>query len=71
MQTPPRWRKRILRTLASSHAPWKRRRASRHPGDEIRPVGESAGEVAHWRLWLKLNDLGRGVIALERHLSES
>jgi hypothetical protein len=46
-------------------------RASRYPGDELRAYGESAGEVAHWRVWLKLNDLGRAVIALERHLSET
>lgn len=41
-------------------------RVGRHPAGDLRPYGESAGEVAHWRLLLELNDLGRGVVALER-----
>ena len=46
-------------------------RASRYPTDDLRPSGESAGEVAHWRLSLGLNELGRAVLALERYLAES
>jgi hypothetical protein len=44
-------------------------RAARYPGHEIRPHDEEAGEVAHWRLSLHLNDVGRGVLALERYLA--
>jgi hypothetical protein len=46
-------------------------RASRYQADELRPVGESAGEVDHWRLKLELNDLGRGVLAFERYLAKT
>jgi hypothetical protein len=46
-------------------------RASRYPDEELRPYGESMDEVAHWRLWLELNDLGRAVITLEQYLAES
>lgn len=46
-------------------------RKGRYPDDGIRPHGEEAGEVAHWRLSLTLNDVGRGVLALERLLSAS
>lgn len=46
-------------------------RASRYPAGELRPYSESAGEVAHWRLILVLNELGRAVPALERYLSKS
>jgi hypothetical protein len=43
--------------------------ASRYPTTKLRPIGESAGEVAHWRLLLTLNDLGKAVVALERYLA--
>jgi hypothetical protein len=46
-------------------------RASRFPTSELRPYSDWAGEVAHWRLILTLNDLGRAVLALERHLTTS
>lgn len=43
-------------------------RAARFPEKEgLRPYGEEAGEVLLWRLALRLNDLGRGVLALERY----
>ena len=45
--------------------------AIRYPSGELRPHSESAGEFAHWRLRLDLNELGRGVLALERYLSTS
>jgi hypothetical protein len=45
---------------------WRR---GRYPDDTIRPYGEQAGELALWRLSLTLNDLGRGILALERLLS--
>lgn len=44
-------------------------RAARFPDDGLRPYAEQMGEVELWRLSLELNDLGRGVLALERHLS--
>jgi len=44
-------------------------RKSRYGDAQLRPYSESAGEVAHWRLSLALNDLGRGVLALERYVS--
>lgn len=44
-------------------------RGDRYPAEELRPVGESAGEVAHWRLVLTLNALGRGVVALEKYVN--
>jgi hypothetical protein len=44
-------------------------RAGRYPGSELRPYGESVGEVAHWRLEFGLNALGRAVLALERFLT--
>jgi hypothetical protein len=46
-------------------------RASRFPTGELRPYSDFAGEVAHWKLVLTLNDLGRGVLALERYLASS
>lgn len=49
-------------------ADWRR---DRYPDDTIRPCGEEAGEVALWRLSLTLNDLGRGILALEHLLSGS
>jgi hypothetical protein len=44
-------------------------RESRYADVELRPVGNSAGEVDHWRLELQLNDLGRGVLSFEDYLS--
>lgn len=44
-------------------------RAHRFPDNGLRPHANSAGEVDHWRLSLALNDLGRGILALERYLS--
>jgi hypothetical protein len=44
-------------------------RAGRFPDSPLRPYTKVAGEVDMWRLRLRLNDLGRGVLALERHLS--
>lgn len=35
----------------------------------LRPYAESGGEIERWRLNLELNDLGRGVLALERFMS--
>lgn len=32
---------------------------------ELRPYGNSAGEVDHWSIELTLNDLGRGMLAIE------
>ncbi len=46
-------------------------RASRFPPGELRPYSGWLDEVAHWRLTLTLNDLGRGVLALERYLATS
>lgn len=43
--------------------------AGRYSAGALRPHAESMGEVAHWRLSLALNDVGRGVLALERLLS--
>jgi hypothetical protein len=44
-------------------------RANRFPKGGLRPYANSAGEVDDWRLSFNLNDLGRGVLALERYLS--
>jgi hypothetical protein len=46
-------------------------RASRFPDGGLRPYGEAMSEVALWRLRIELNDLGRGVLALERRFLES
>jgi hypothetical protein len=46
-------------------------RASRYPSGKLRPYAESAGEVAHWRVLLQLNELGRATLALERYLARS
>lgn len=35
----------------------------------LRPYGNSAGEVDHWRLELELNDLGRGFLAVDDYLA--
>lgn len=51
-----------------SFADW---RAAQGSEGELRPYGEEAGEVDLWRLRLELNDLGRGVLALEKHLRDS
>ena len=45
-------------------------RASRFPDGRLRPYSNVADEVDLWRLSLELNDLGRGVLALERYLSK-
>jgi hypothetical protein len=46
-------------------------RVGRYEPGELRPHSQSGGEVDHWRLTLTLNELGRAVLALERHLSTS
>jgi hypothetical protein len=46
-------------------------RVARYPDEELRPYGEEEGEVAYWRLFLQLNDIGRGALALERYLSQT
>lgn len=35
----------------------------------LRPYTEEQGEVAHWRLTLRLNELGSSFLSVDTHLS--